>query len=87
MRRRRRTTAEDAEFLASIAEQVIEHRKLRRLSQAELASLCGTSQPGVARLERGATAPRVDTLLRVAEALDCELVVQFRARTKPRGGT
>ncbi len=86
MRRRGRNVAEDPEFLEGIAAQVVEHRRLRNLSQAELARLCGTSQPGVARLERGATAPRVDTLLRVAEALDCELRIEFRARTRPRGG-
>jgi transcriptional regulator with XRE-family HTH domain len=86
MRRRRHNTAEDSAFLEGIAEQVAEHRRLRSLSQTELADLCGTSQPGIARLERGTTAPRVDTLLRVAEALDCDLLVEFRARTIPRGG-
>jgi transcriptional regulator with XRE-family HTH domain len=77
---------EDADFLAAIAAQIAEHRLLRGLSQQELAELCGTSQPGIARLERGASPPRVDTLLRVADALDCELVVQFRARPRPKGG-
>jgi len=83
--RSRRLHGDDAELRLSIAEQVAEHRRLRQLSQHELAELCGTSQPGIARLERGATAPRVDTLFRIANALDCELIVQFRARTKPKG--
>jgi ribosome-binding protein aMBF1 (putative translation factor) len=77
---------DDAAFYSQIAEQVVEQRRLRRLSQQELAELCGTTQPGIARFERGESAPRVDTLLRMAAALDCELVVKFRPRTKPKGG-
>jgi transcriptional regulator with XRE-family HTH domain len=77
---------DEREFLERIAEQVAEHRRLRDLSQKELAELCGTTQPGIARFERGASSPRVDTLRRIAEALDCELVVELRARTRPKGG-
>ena len=77
---------DEQEFLERIAEQVAEHRRLRDLSQKELAELCGTTQPGIARFERGSTSPRVDTLRRIAEALDCELVVELRARTRPKGG-
>jgi ribosome-binding protein aMBF1 (putative translation factor) len=76
----------DAAFYTQIAEQVVEQRRLRGLSQQELAELVGTSQPGIARFERGSTPARIDTLLRMADALDCELVVKFRPRTKPKGG-
>jgi len=55
------------------------------LAQRELAQLCGTTQSAIARLESGARAPRLDTLLRVANALDCELIAELRPRTK--GGT
>ena len=47
------------------------------LSQRELAELCGTTQSAIARLERGGRPPRIDTLLRIAEALDCDLVVDL----------
>jgi transcriptional regulator with XRE-family HTH domain len=73
-------------FLERIAEEVADQRRARELSQKELAELCGTTQPGIARFERGATSPRVDTLRRIAEALDCELVVELRPRTRPKGG-
>ena len=71
-------------FFARIAEQVAAQRKARGLSQAELAELTGTTQSAIARLESGGRPPRIDTLLRIAEALDCELVVQFRPRTRPK---
>lgn len=74
-------------FFARIADQVSEQRKARGLSQAQLAELVGTTQSAVARLESGGRPPRIDTLLRIANALDCELDVQLRPRTESgRGG-
>lgn len=67
-------------FFAQIAEQVSEHRKARGLSQQELAELTGTTQSAIARLESGGRPPRIDTLLRIAEALDCDLRVELRSR-------
>ena len=86
MRIRRVSEPDERELVERIAEQVVEQRRLRDLSQRELAELCGTTQPGIARFERGVSPPRVDTLLRIAYALDCELVVELRARTRPKGG-
>jgi ribosome-binding protein aMBF1 (putative translation factor) len=84
--RERVAHAEDGWFFAQIAEQVSSHRRGRGLSQAELAELCGTTQSAIARLESGGRPPRIDTLLRVANALDCNLVVELRSRTTPEGG-
>ena len=72
------------EHYADIAAQVAEQRLARGLSQKELAALCGTTQSAIARLEAGERAPRVDTLLRVANALDCRLLVELRPRTNLR---
>src|ERR671930_149360 len=77
---------EEGWFFAAIAEQVVEQRRARDLSQQELADLVGTTQSAIAPFERGGRPPRIDTLLRMAEALDCELIVEFRARTKAKGG-
>ena len=74
-------------FFARIAEQVAAQRKAHGLSQAELAELTGTTQSAIARLESGGRPPRIDTLLRIAEALDCELVVELRPRTRTRGAS
>lgn len=68
-----------------IARQIVELRVARQLSQAELAALCGTTQSAIARLERGARPPRIDTLARIATALDCALVVRLEPRTRPGG--
>jgi predicted transcriptional regulator len=64
-------------FFANIADKVSRRRVEMNLSQRELAELCGTTQSAIARLERGGRPPRIDTLLRIAEALDCELVVDL----------
>ena len=64
-------------FFAQIADKVAERRSQMGMSQRELAELCGTTQSAIARLERGGRPPRIDTLLRIAEALDCELLVEL----------
>jgi predicted transcriptional regulator len=68
-------------FFAGIADRVAERRQEMNLSQRELAELCSTTQSAIARLERGGRPPRIDTLLRIADALDCELVVELVPRT------
>lgn len=50
------------------------------LSQRELAERVGTTQSAIARLERGGRPPRIDTLLNIADALDCDLLVDLRPR-------
>jgi ribosome-binding protein aMBF1 (putative translation factor) len=84
--RERLARAEDGWFFAQIAQQVAAQRHARGLSQAELAELCSTTQSAIARLEAGERPPRIDTLLRIANALDCNLAVELRPRTIPRGG-
>ncbi len=67
-------------FFADIADKVAARRVEKNLSQRELAELCGTTQSAIARLERGGRPPRIDTLLRIAEALECELIVDLVPR-------
>jgi len=72
--------ADQGWFFAQTARQVAEQRKAHGLSQQELAELTGTTQSAIARLESGGRPPRIDTLLRIAEALDCELIVELTRR-------
>ena len=60
-------------LFAQIADDVATRR-------VELAELTGTTQSAIARLERGGRPPRIDTLLRIAEALDCDLRVELKPR-------
>ena len=52
-------------------------RRKAGLSQVELAKRAGTSQPSIARLERGMVSPTVISLDRIARALGTELVIDF----------
>ena len=84
--RERLAHADDGWFFAQIADQVADRRKELDLSQAELAELVGTTQSAIARLESGGRPPRIDTLLRIADALDCDLLVDLRPRANPAQG-
>ena len=81
--RARLAGAEEGWFFSAIAREVAERRGARGLSQRELADLVGTTQSAIARLESGGRPPRIDTLLRIAGALDCDLLVELA----PREGT
>jgi predicted transcriptional regulator len=74
-------TADRGWFFAAIAQDVADRRQELGLSQRELAELVGTTQSAIARLERGGRPPRIDTLLRIADALDCDLSVELRPRS------
>ena len=76
--RERLAGAQDGWLFAQIAEQVADRRRELGLSQAELAHVCGTTQSAIARLESGGRPPRIDTLLKLAHALDCELHIELR---------
>jgi len=78
--RERIAAGERGWFFAAIADKVAERRVAKGFSQRELAERVGTTQSAIARLERGGRPPRIDTLLKIAEALDCELLVELVPR-------
>lgn len=61
-----------------LAERVRRARERLGITQAKLASRIGSTQPAVARLEAGGVTPSLNTLRRIAAALDLELVVDLR---------
>ena len=67
---------------ADVGRMVAAARLERGMSQQELAVLCGTTQSAIARLERGGRPPKLDTLLRIADALDAELLLEMRLRDR-----
>ncbi|HVC70507.1 MAG TPA: helix-turn-helix transcriptional regulator [Acidimicrobiales bacterium] len=52
-------------------------RRRAGVSQAELARRAKTSQPSIARLEKGQVSPTVISLDRIARALGTELIIDF----------
>jgi ribosome-binding protein aMBF1 (putative translation factor) len=74
----RRAGYERARCAYEIGQQVRQLRLSRGLSQAELATLMGTVQPVVARLEAGGTEPRWDLLQRASAALNTEFNITIR---------
>lgn len=51
-------------------------RSSKDISQRDLAELTGIKQPQIARYEKASSFPRIDTLLRLLEALDYDLVLE-----------
>jgi transcriptional regulator with XRE-family HTH domain len=80
--RARLAGAEEGWLFAQIAGQVADRRKDRGLSQADLAELVGTTQSAIARLESGGRPPRIDTLLRIANALEADLHIELLDRER-----
>jgi ribosome-binding protein aMBF1 (putative translation factor) len=64
-----------------IAWLVIKFRMDKGLSQQELADLVGTSNSQISRIESGRHRTNLDTLTRIAHALDLRLVLGFEAST------
>lgn len=77
----RRAGYEEARAAFELAERVRDARERLGITQAELASRIGSTQPAVARLEGGGSTPSFETLRRIAAALGLELVIELRRPT------
>lgn len=64
-----------SENCALIIDQLIAQRHAKCLTQQELAKLTNLTQSVIARLESKRTTPQLDTLLKVASALECDIAV------------
>jgi ribosome-binding protein aMBF1 (putative translation factor) len=70
----------------ALARIVIRRRGQLGLSQAELAERVGTSHSAISRIESGRHPTTVQTLRRLAAALDTHLVVGFADEINDKGG-
>lgn len=61
-----------------LARKLIDVRSKSGLSQQELAKRMGTTQSVVARMESGHALPSMRSLVRFAEATQCELNIRFK---------
>lgn len=64
-----------SENCTAIIDRLIEERRNRGMTQQELAKAACLTQSVIARLEGKKTTPQLDTLLKVAAALDCGIAV------------
>lgn len=59
----------------AIIDSLIAVRKEKRITQKDLAKAANLSQPAIARFESKSATPQLDTLLKVASALGCDIAV------------
>jgi DNA-binding XRE family transcriptional regulator len=59
-------------------------REKRGLTQRDLAKLTGIKQPQIARIEKGGQLPTLETLWRLADALDAKVVIGPQRRVEFR---
>lgn len=63
------------EKCAAIIDRLIEQRHNKGMTQKDLAQAASLTQSVIARLESKKATPQLDTLLKVAAALGCELAI------------
>ena len=71
--------------IAAIGLAIARARARAGLTQQELAARAGTSQPAIARLERGQARPTLATLERVADAAGCVLRIELVPKSSAPG--
>lgn len=64
---------EEIEEVASIVSSIIRRRQELGISQRDLAERCGIPQSSVARIETLKTTPKLDTLIKLMQALNLKL--------------
>ncbi len=62
----------------AVALRLTAYRAEHGLTQSQLARQLGMKQPAVARLEMGEQSPKIDTLIRISEALGIEFMVNIK---------
>ena len=67
-----------------LIKDILWRRSQLNLSQAQLARLVGTRQPAISRLERGDGNITLSTLYRIASALDADLDISLKARSRSK---
>lgn len=60
---------------AAVINTLISQRKEKGMTQNDLAKASGLTQSVIARLESKKATPQLDTLLKVAFALDCDIAI------------
>lgn len=74
------TMANDKDFLVSIGKRIVYHRKLKGLSQVELANRIGMDKQNLYVIEKGLSNPQLLTIVKIASGLEITLteLVDFK---------
>ena len=59
-------------------EIIKQRRKALKLSQSDLAGLCGLTKEGLSRIERGDAEPKLGTVLKLVKLLSGSIEVKWR---------
>lgn len=73
-------------FARAISELVVHYRAEHGLTQSRFGKLVGLTQANVSRLEGGDHNPSLETLARLAQILDIEIVVDVAPANRKRAG-
>ena len=60
-----------------LIDQYIEYRKIRNLTQEDLACVMGIKRPNISRFETGQCNPTLDLLVKMAECMDLEIRIDL----------
>lgn len=63
-----------------LLEELVKARQVNEFSQRDFADLVGIKQPQLARYEKKEQMPRIDMIIRLAEALDLEVVLEDKIK-------
>ncbi len=55
-----------------------QRRKAKKLTQSELAGLCGLTKEGLSRIERGDVEPKLATILKIVKILSGSIGVNWK---------
>ena len=64
---------EAAEKTIKIINKIVETREALGLTQRDLAKKCGIQQPALARIETGKVIPKLNTIIKIAEAVGVKI--------------
>ncbi len=64
--------------LKDFATFIRERRKALKLSQSELAGLCGMTTEGLSKIERGDAEPKLGTILKLVKLLNGQIKLEWR---------
>ena len=68
-----------------IIKQYIACRKIRNLTQKDLACAMGIKRPNISRFETGQCNPTLDLLVKMAECMDLEIRIELVDKSKHSG--